>query len=304
MNYIINVLINIGEQGTIYAVLVLGLLISYKILNIPDLTVDGSFPLGAAVSAVLLSSGLNPWAALAASLAAGTLAGLTTGILNVKLKISYLLSGIVVMTMLYSVNLLIAGRSNLPLFGMPTIFNSGFASLIPETIGGHRLRTLIVSALLILIIKACLDLFLTTRAGLLLRSAGSNQQVVISVARDPGMVRVLGFVIGNALVALSGGILAQQQGFFELSMGTGQMVNGIASVIIGLILFSKLPIFKNTTQVIIGSVIYKALITIAINLGLGANYLKLAQGILFLAILITSNVFSKEVRHATASARE
>lgn len=304
MEQVISIFIDIGEQGLIYGVLVLGLLISYRILNIPDLTVDGSFPLGAAVSAVLLTRGVNPWLALFLSLLAGMLAGLSTGLLNVKLKISYLLSGIVVMTMLYSVNLVIAGRSNLPLFDMDTIFNSGPASGIPQTIGAYRLRTLIVSLILIVIVKLFLDFYLQTRQGLLLRSAGSNQQLVIGVGRDPGMVRVLGFVIGNGLVALSGGILAQQQGFFELSMGTGQMVNGIASLIIGVLLFKKSNRIKLTTQVIIGSIIYKALITLAINLGLGANFLKLGQGILFLLILVTSNAFDKEGRHATASTRE
>ncbi len=304
MERLINILIDIGEQGFIYGVLVLGLLISYKILNIPDLTVDGSFPLGAAVTAVLLTRGVNPWLALLASLAAGMLGGLLTGMLNVKLKISYLLSGIVVMTMLYSVNLVIAGRSNLALFGIDTIFNSGPAAALPEVTGGYRLRTFLLSFILVLIVKLFIDFYLRTRSGLLLRSAGSNQQLVISVARDPGMVRVLGFVLGNGLVALSGGILAQQQGFFELSMGTGQMVNGIASVIIGLIIFRKLSFVRMTTQVIIGSLIYKGLITMAINLGLGANYLKLAQGLLFLAVLLGSNLFDKEARHATASTRD
>lgn len=304
MDRLINILIDIGEQGFIYGVLVLGILISYKILNIPDLTVDGSFPLGAAVSAILITSGVNPWLALLVSLLAGMLAGLTTGLLNVKFKISYLLSGIVVMTMLYSINLVVAGRSNVPIFDMDSIFNSGLAKLIPERIAGYRLRTFIVSLILLLIVKFFLDFYLKTRQGLLLRSSGSNQQVVISVARDPGMVRVIGFMIGNALVALSGGILAQQQGFFELSMGTGQMVNGIASLIIGLIVCRKLPFLRTTTQVILGSVVYKALITLAINFGLPANFLKLAQGILFLAILLSSNMLDKEARHATASTRE
>lgn len=304
MERFINILINIGEQGLIYAVLVMGILISYKILNIPDLTVDGSFPLGAAVSAVLLIRGWNPWLALLASTLAGLVAGLMTGILNVKLKISYLLSGIVVMTMLYSLNLVIAGRSNLPLFGIDTIFNSGVAKLIPETVGPFHLRTLLISLLLVIAVKLFLDFYLNTRQGFLLRASGSNQQLVISVARDPGMVRVIGFMLGNALVALSGGILAQQQAFFELSMGTGQMVSGIASLIIGVIICRRLPFIRTSSQAVIGSIVYKALITVAINLGLPANFLKLAQGLLFLLILISSNLLDKEARHATASTRE
>ena len=304
MERLISILIDIGEQGLIYAVLVLGILISYKILNIPDLTIDGSFPLGAAVTAVLLTRGWNPWLALLMSLLAGLMAGLVTGLLNVKLKISYLLSGMVVMTMLYSINLVIVGRSNLPLFDMKTIFNSGLASIIPETVGPFRLRTLVVSFAIVMVVMLFLNFYLKSRQGLLLRSSGSNQQVVISVARDPGMVRVIGFMMGNALVALSGGILAQQQGFFELSMGTGQMVSGIASLMIGTIVCRKLPFIRSTGEAIIGSLLYKAMITVAINLGLPANFLKLAQGLLFLFILFGSNLLDKEARHATASTRE
>ncbi|NJP40030.1 ABC transporter permease [Oscillospiraceae bacterium HV4-5-C5C] len=305
MVHILNILLDISEQGLIYGIMVLGLMISYKILNFPDLSVDGTFPFGAAVAAVSISHGINPWVALLLALGAGFAAGLITGILNVKLNISNLLSGIIVMTGLYSLNLLIAGQANLPIFNVSTIFNSGPVLLIPDKIGAFRLRVFILSLILILVIKFMLDYFLKTRAGGLLRATGDNQQVVVGAARNPGTVKILGLGIANALVALSGAVLAQQQGFFEVSMGTGQMVAGLASVIIGVVAFTK---FKHkprlTTQVIIGSVVYKALISIAINLGLNANYLKLIQAILFLVILLISFLMDKEARHATASARE
>ncbi|MDI9470679.1 MAG: ABC transporter permease [Bacillota bacterium] len=303
MEQFVRILIDIGEQGLIFSILALGLLISYRILNTPDLTVDGSFPLGAAVSAALLTRGANPWLALGASLLAGALAGLTTGLLNVKLRITALLSGIIVMTMLYSLNLGIAGTANVGLFNSRNLFNEAPAAWIPARLGSYRIRTMIVAALIVLVVKLLLDLYLATRSGLLLRATGDNQQVTVSLGRDPGLVTILGLTLANSLVSLAGGLLAQQQGFFEISMGTGQMVNGLASVIIGTALFGRIRRLRLTTVAIFGSLIFKALLTIAINLGLSANYMRLMQGLLFLIILVSSNLSDKEARHATASSR-
>ncbi len=303
MEQLVRILIDIGEQGLIFSILALGLLISYRILNTPDLTVDGSFPLGAAVSAALLTRGANPWLALAASLLAGAVAGLTTGLLNVKLRITALLSGIIVMTMLYSLNLGIAGTANVGLFNSRNLFSEAPAAWIPARFGPYRIRTMIVAAAIVLSVKFLLDLYLGTRSGLLLRATGDNQQVTVALGRDPGLVTILGLTLANSLVALAGGLLAQQQGFFEISMGTGQMVNGLASVIIGTALFGRVQCLRLTTIAIFGSLIFKGLLTIAINLGLSANYMRLMQGLLFLIILVSSNLSDKEARHATASSR-
>ena len=303
MQQLLRILMDIGEEGLMYAILALGLLISYRILNVPDLSVDGTFPLGGAVSAMLLTRGLNPWLSLLASVVAGMAAGLVTGVIHVKLRISALLSGIIVMTMLYSVNLGIVGSSNMGLFDGPSIFNRLPAAWLPSRIGSLRLRSLVVSGLLVLVVKLLLDAYMRTRSGLLLRATGDNQQVTVSLGRDPGLTTILGLSLANGLVALSGGLVTQQQGFFEVSMGVGQMVNGLAAVIIGLALFSRLRGLRLTTMAIFGSLLFKALVTAAINLGLSANNLRLVQGLLFLIILVSSNLMDKEARHATASAR-
>lgn len=287
MDIFLSIVIDILEQGLIYGIMALGLFISYKILNFADLSVDGTFPLGAAVSTVLLVNGVNPWLAILAALLAGCLGGLMTGIFHVHLRINELFSGILTMTILYSVNLLIAGRSNLPFFERETIFNSFPASLLPKPERGNGWVVVIVSLVIVLIIKLLLDTFLQTKKGLLLRTAGDNPQVVNQMGIDPGTMKILGLSLANGLVALSGAVLAQQQRFFEISMGTGTMVMGLASVIIGNVLFAKIPFLKATTQVILGSIIYKALVSLAINLGAPPTMLNLVRGLLFLLILLS-----------------
>jgi putative ABC transport system permease protein len=300
MQQILNITLGFIEQGLIYGVLVLGLYISYKILNFPDLTVDGSFPLGAAITAVMITSGLNPWLALLAAFGCGVLAGLCTGLIHVKLKISDLLSGILVMTGLYSVNLLIVGKPNLPFFDQKTIFNSGPAALLPEKAGTFNIRVLVISLLIVLVLKYALDLYLKTRSGTLLRATGDNSQVVIAVARDPGLVKILGLSLANGLVALSGSILCQQQNFFEVSMGTGSMVAGLASVILGATLLRRLRFLRQTSMVIWGSIFYKALISMAIAAGLDSKLLRLMQSVLFLIILVTNRLIGKGGKKANA----
>lgn len=213
MEQLLSIVIGFTEQGLIYGVLVLGLYISYKILNFPDLTVDGSFPLGAAVTAVMITMDINPWLTVLVSFVAGALAGLCTGLIHVKLRISDLLSGILVMTGLYSINLVIAGKSNLPFFERDTIFNSGPAALIPPRVGGYGVRVLLVSLVIVLVLKYALDWYLKTRSGTLLRATGDNSQVVIAMGRNPGHVKIMGLSLANGLVALSGSILCQQQSF-------------------------------------------------------------------------------------------
>lgn len=277
-------ILSVLEQGFIYAILALGIYITYKILDFPDLTVDSSFPLGAAVTAVIIKSGLNPYIALPVSFVAGGLAGFATGIVHVKFKVRDLLSGIIIMTMLYSINLHITdNQANIPLFSGKTIFS---ISPIKDIAGEYN--TFIVIFVIAIICKIIMDLYLNTKSGFLLRAVGDNETVVTSLAKDKGVVKILGLVIANALVALAGGIMCQQQRFFEISMGTGTMVIGLASVIIGTNVFGKLNFLKTTTAVIIGSVIYKACVAIAISCGMSAIDMKLVTGALFLVILILS----------------
>ena len=288
------ILLDILEQGMIYGIMALGLFISYKILNFPDLSVDGTFPLGAAVAAFLLVRGVNPWLALPAAFLLGSLAGLMTGLFHVLFKINELFSGILTMTVMYSINLLIAGKSNQPFFDLETIFNTPPASRIPPLESGLNLRTVIVVFILIALLKFLLDRFLRTKRGLLLRAAGDNTRVVTAMGINPGLMKILGLALANGLVAVSGCVLAQQQGFFEVTMGTGTMVMGLASVIMGMVLFAKVRFLQPTTKVIFGAVIYKALVALAINLGAPANMLNLVRGVLFLIILLAYQFKSKE----------
>ncbi len=277
--------LSILEQGLIYAVLALGVYITYKILDFPDLTVDSSFPLGAAVSAILITKGLNAYLCLIVSFLAGAAAGLTTGIIHVKFKVRDLLSGIITMTMLYSINLHIAGKANLPIFNSENIFS---ISPLKDYLGGFN--TLFIIFLVVLAAKLVLDWYLKTKSGYLLRAVGDNPTLVTSLSKDNGTVKIIGLVIANALVSLSGAVMCQQQRFFEISMGTGAIVIGLASVIIGINLFKTASFLKPTTAVILGSVVYKACVAIAISFGLSATDMKLITGALFLAVLILGNL--------------
>ncbi len=289
-----SIIIGIFEQGLIFAIMALGVYITYKILDFPDLSVDGTFPLGAAITAALITRGINPFLTLIASFLIGALAGMFTGIIHVRLKVRDLLSGLIIMTALYTINLRIAGQANLPIFSKETLFNNQFINdMLPA--GVKKYATLILLLFIVVIMKFILDLYLKTKSGYLLRAVGDNSVLVTSLGKDNGLVKILGLSLANGFVALSGSIYCQQQGFFEITMGTGTMVMGLASVIIGMNLFKYIPKVKNTTAVIAGSIIYKACVAIAIGLGLAASDLKLITSLLFLAILIYSRDKKRKV---------
>ena len=284
-------------QGLIYALISFGVYITYTILDFPDLTVDGSFPLGAAVTAVLLTRGINPYLTLPAAIAAGALAGLATGLIHVKLRVRNLLAGIITQTALFSINLQIAGSNLAVERGTDTIFTAGPTMAV---LGGMSLllRKLVVAAVLTVIIKLALDLYFRTKSGLLLRAAGDNAALVTALARDKGSMKILGLVLSNALVALAGCIVCHEQRSFSATMGTGQVVFGLATVIIGITLFRRLSFVRGTTAVIVGSILYKACIQAAITMGLPANLLKLITAVLFLLVLVFSGRKGEEIIHA------
>ena len=284
-------------QGLIYALLSYGIYITYKILDFPDLTVDGSFPLGAAVTAVLLVKGFNPYLTLLVAMAVGALAGLATGIIHVRLKVRDLLAGIITMPALFSINLQIGGSNLSVERGIDTIFTAQPAMLLFGSVS-LMYRKLIVAFILALLFKLLLDAYLKTKSGMLLRAVGDNSALVTSLAKDNGRVKILGLVLANALVALSGAIVCQEQRSFSATMGTGQMVFGLATVIIGTTLFRKLDFVKGTTAVVIGSILYKACIQIAIVAGLPANLLKLVTAVLFLIILVLGGMKGKVTQSA------
>lgn len=289
-------IIGVFEQGFIYAIMALGVYITYKILDFPDLSVDSTFPLGAAVTTVMLTSGRNPLIAIIASTVAGAVAGMVTGIIHVKFKVRDLLSGIIVMTGLYTLNLRLVGQNNVPLFNYDSVFDNSFIDRIfPEALAPYK--TVIIIFIIMIIAKILLDLYLKTKSGYLLRAVGDNATIVTSLAKDSGFVKIVGLAISNGLVALAGSVMCQQQRFFEISMGTGTIVIGLASVIIGTNVF-KGNIIKATTAVVIGSVIYKACVAIAIEVGLPATDLKMITAVLFLIILIISMDRKKKVKKA------
>ena len=295
MGAFLDLIISTATQGLIYALLAYGILITYRILDFPDLTVDGSFPLGAAVSAVLLVRGVDPWLTLLAAIAAGALAGAATGLIHVRLHVRDLLAGIITMTALFSINLQIAGSNLAVDRSFQTIFTS---APVMALFGGLTLmqRKLIVSLILATIFKLILDLFFKTKCGMLLRAAGNNPTVVTSLAVDQGRMKILGLVIANALVSLCGAVVCHEQRAFSSTMGTGQMVFGLATVIIGATLFKRVRIVKATTAVVVGSIVYKICIQLAISLGLPANLLKLVTAVLFLLILVLGRSGGRKVR--------
>ena len=278
--------VSVAEQGLIYGILALGVYITYKILDFPDLTVDGSFPLGAAITAAFITRGMNPYLNLPLAFLAGMAAGVCTGLIHVKCKVRDLLSGIIMMTALWTINLYIAGTANVPLFSQETIFkNELINGVIPSGIAPYT--TVVIIAVVAVLCKFLLDLYLKTKSGYLLRAVGDNEVVVTALARDQGNVKILGLALANGLVSLAGCVFAQEERVFEISMGTGAIVIGLASVIIGTSLFKKLTAFKATTAVLIGSVIYKACVAVALK-NFEPQAMKLITAVLFLVILIIS----------------
>ena len=260
------------EQSLIFAIMVLGVYISFRILNFPDMTVDGTFPLGAAISAKLLTLGVNPYLTLLVALVAGAAAGAVTGLIHVKLKVKDLLAGILVMTALYSVNLRVMGKSNIPLFDEDNIFNTEYSMMI----------TIVV---LILISKFLLDYLLKTKFGFALKALGDNENLIVSLGLNEEKYKIYGLMIANAFVAFSGAVLAQYQGFADVGMGTGIIVIGLASIIIGDTLFGKRRRFAGTTIVIIGSILYRGVIAVTLSMGMDASDLKLITSVIVIVIL-------------------
>lgn len=291
MNVIINIATGIFEEGLMYALLAMGMYITYSILDFPDLSVDGTFPLGAVLTGVLILHGVNPWLCLLISFAAGMIAGMITGIMNVKLGIIPLLCGIIMYTAMLSVNLVIIktgtnGMAIASFFNKETIFNSSLAALIPQSIGGFYLRTVIISLVLVIVCKVIVDLYLKTKSGLILRATGDNDRYTIMLGKDPGTVKIFGLMLGNGFAALAGSVIAQNKGSADQQMGVGMVVLGLASVIIGLSIFKRAGFMKETTMVILGSLIYKASYQIVLELGLPTEYNNLLKALIFLAALV------------------
>ena len=272
-----NLIIDAIEEGLLFSIVSMGVYITYKILDFPDLSVDGTYPLGAAITAVLLINGVNPWLAIIISAVGGAIAGGTTAFLHVKLKISNLMSGILVMIALYSVNLRVMGKSNTPLFSTKTIFKN------------TNLKSIFIIIIMVVICKIIIDTFLKTKRGFLLIAVGDNEQVVSSLGINKNGVKVLGLMISNGLVGMAGAIQAQKYGYADVTMGQGIVVMGLATVVIGITIFGKLSLLKCTTLSILGAIIYKVAIAIALRVNFNPNDLKLITAIIVIIALASNN---------------
>ncbi len=291
MDIVLGLIVNVLEEGFIYGIMAIGVYITYQVLGFPDLSVDGTFPLGACITAALITAGVNPWLVCLIAFACGAAAGCVTGFLYVKLGITDLLSGILVMTGLWSINLVVTnGSAVMPFYNKNTIFNSGFSGLLTENILNYRV--LVIVAVSCILVKLLLDLYLKTKSGVLLRASGDNAQYVTSLGKNPGMMKIIGLAIGNGCTALSGCILSQQAESANVASGTGMVVMALASVIIGTNIFKKVKFVKSTTAVVFGAIIYKACLVIAMQLGLPTNFLKLLMAVIFTIALVSNNLFA------------
>ena len=272
------------EIGLIFALVALGVYISFRLLRFPDLTVDGSFPLGGAVCAVMIAAGFNPWVATLAATFAGAVAGAITGWLNVKLKIMDLLASILMMIALYSVNLRIMGGPNVPLINDPTIFNM----LQPESMDDYIFRPLLL-LVIVVAAKLLLDWFFATERGLAIRATGSNARMARAQGVNTGAMILLGMAISNGLVGLAGAMFVQTQGGSDISMGIGTIVIGLAAVIVGESILPSRKIIWATLAVVIGAIVYRFFIAAALNsefIGLKAQDLNLVTAVLVTVALV------------------
>ena len=303
-------LIGAITMGLILSLLAIGVLISFRIFGFPDITPEGSITFGAAIAAVLLVKGFNPWLASAAGFAGGFLAGMTTGILHTRFKINGLLAGILVMTALYSTNLRVMGKSNVPLLTETTLANyceSVGQALLPGalglTIAGWEVSirdafVLLFAFLVALFMGGILYLFMRTNVGTAMRATGDNPQMMKALGVNVNHMIVLGVAISNAFVGLAGALLAQYQGFADVQMGIGMVVLGLASVIIGEALVGSQRLGFTIIGAVMGSVLFRLLVAIALRWGLNPNDLKLITAIFVFIALILPHLLGKMRKHA------
>jgi len=265
------------EQGLIFSVLAIGVTITFKILDFADMSVEGTFPFGAFLFAKFITTGFTPFTSTLLSFVLGSLAGLLTYTLNIKLKIKALLSGILTATILYTINLRLNGKSNIGLFSYDSIYD-GFEPVI-------------VLILIVLTVKILMDIFLKTEVGYLLIATGDNETLVKSLGENSNKYKLIGLMLSNGLVSLSGALMSQYQGFAEITMGTGIIVVAIASIIVGDTVLRNRRFLKSTTRAIMGALIYKFIGAVAIDLGFAPTDLKAINAIIVI-IFLSYNTFS------------
>ena len=290
-----------ASQGIIWGIMTLGVYITFKVLDFPDLTVDGSFALGGAVSAILISNGMNPFITLFFSFLAGSLAGLATGILNTKLQIPGILAGILTMIALYSINIrVMGGRPNIPLLGMASSLTIIQNILSLSKVVSDLLVGFVFSIFIVLIMYW----FFGTEMGCAIRATGNNEKMIRALGVDTNVMKTIGLMISNALVSLSGALVTQSQGYADVGMGTGTIVIGLASVIIGEVIFgNRFNFLYKLSSIVMGSIIYRIIIAIVLQLGLKATDLKLLTAII-VAIALSVPVLNKKANKILSPKRK
>lgn len=276
------ILSNSLEQASLYAFLALGVLITFRFFRFPDLTAEGSYPLGGAVAATLLVNGMNPFAATVSAALAGAVAGMATAFIHTRLRVNNIISGIIVMTALYSVNLRVMGRPNVSLLATHSVFGDFAAATgLADTVG----TTILLALILVAIGSAALLWFMRTELGLAVRATGENEAMIGSLGVDSAWTKMVGLAISNAAIALSGALVAQDNGFADIGMGIGILVTGAAAVMIGESLFGDGSTLRWIGAVLVGVLVYELLVVVALRVGLDPTDLKLVTAVLLLASL-------------------
>lgn len=265
------------ELGLLYALMALGVYITFRILDFPDLTVDGSFTTGGAIAALMISGGSSPWLATLCAFAGGLAAGACTGLLHTKGKINGLLSGILMMIALYSINIRIMGKPNIAILNAETVFTG--------------VNLMVMMIVVVVAVKLLLDLFMRTDLGMALRATGDNERMIRSFGANTDTTKVIGISLSNGLVALSGAFIVQQAGFGDVNMGVGMIVVGLASVIIGEAIFGARTVFRATLAVLLGSIVYRIVIALALRVEwLDASDVKLITALIVIVALVLPTV--------------
>lgn len=288
-----NILLSTCTQGLIYAILSLGLYITFKILNFADMTAESSLTLGGSVCAFLITNGVNPITSILISGLAGSLAGLITGILNTKLKIEAILSGILTMIALYSVNIRIMGKANLSLLEKETIF---------KIFGNTKMSNFIIILIICLSLLLILSLFFRTRLGLSIRATGDNEQIMRAQGANTDLKKILALMISNTMCAISGALIAQNNGYSDVTMGTGTIVIALASIVIGGAIIKKDLFLLKLLSVVIGSICYQFIIFFVLRLGMNPSDLKLFTAVVAVILLSLPNV-KKTIKRSFKNAK-
>lgn len=269
-------------QGLLYGILGIGLFLTFRILDFPDMTVEGTFPFGAAVTVSAITHGVNPLLATGLALVAGMVAGLITGLLSTKGKIPVLLAGILVMTGLFSINLRVMGRANLSLLNQRNLFDAKFLKALPQ-----YFDSVVVGLIVVVVIVTLVILFLNTKLGQGFIAAGDNPTMARSLGINPDNQQILGLMVGNGLIGLAGGLIAQNDGYADVNMGIGIIVIGLAAIIIGEVLFGELTLSQRLVAVILGSIVYRFVLLLVLALGFDADDLKVISAVvLAIAIMV------------------